>query len=143
MPYDLATGLPVDLGRSRMQRNQQFIVLGIVGILVLAGVALLYNFTGSSQLFPVHAHGKFGYIDRSGKFIINPQFEGAGRYSEGLAPVMTGGKWGYIDKQSKTVIAPQFEQASSYSEDRAHVKMGGRFGYIDKSGRLVINPQFD
>ncbi|MBW4622700.1 MAG: WG repeat-containing protein [Cyanosarcina radialis HA8281-LM2] len=38
----------------------------------------------------------WGYINKSGKFVIAPQFSDAGSFSEGLAPVEIGGKYGYI-----------------------------------------------
>src|SRR6185503_11490627 len=38
-------------------------------------------------LFPVKSDGKYGYMDKSGKLVIKPQFAGASRFSEGLAAV--------------------------------------------------------
>ena len=35
-------------------------------------------------LFPVRSGGEYGYIDRTGKIVIDPQFEDAGFFSEGL-----------------------------------------------------------
>jgi len=44
--------------------------------------------------------GKWGFIDKQGKFAINPQFDAAFVVSEGLAAVRLGdsqtGQWGYI-----------------------------------------------
>jgi hypothetical protein len=53
--------------------------------------------------------GKWGYIDKSGKMVIEPQFENALFFSGGLAHVspLTGeeirGMWGYIDKSGQFV----------------------------------------
>jgi hypothetical protein len=49
--------------------------------------------------------GKWGYIDRTGKFIIRPQFDEAlnMEFSNGLARVKIDGKWGYINKTGKFV----------------------------------------
>ena len=57
----------------------------------------------SSPLFPVIQNDKCGYIDKTGKIAINPQFDDAWDFSEGLAPVKTGDKYGYIDKTGKYV----------------------------------------
>ncbi|HOF12828.1 MAG TPA: WG repeat-containing protein, partial [Spirochaetota bacterium] len=87
---------------------------------------------------------KYGYIDKSGKIVINPQFEKAYDFSkEGLAAVKINQKWGYIDKSGKIVINPQFEDAYSFKEGLALVKLSDKYGYIDKSGKIVINPQFE
>ena len=86
--------------------------------------------------------GKWGYIDKSGKMVIAPQFNEALRFSEGLASVKSGDKWGYIDKSGNMVIAPQYEMAYQHQEGLAAVKQGGRWGFIDNTGKMVMAPQF-
>ena len=98
---------------------------------------------------------KYGFIDEAGKLVINPMFEGASSFREGLAAVCVGKgcyggllneeekKWGYIDKTGATVIAPQFDQTYDFHEGLAGVSMGKKWGYIDKAGKFLINPQFD
>ena len=49
---------------------------------------------------------KYGYIDKSGKVVIEPQFDYVRDFSEGLAVVEKDGKWGVIDKNGKVVIEP-------------------------------------
>ncbi|NLB42198.1 MAG: WG repeat-containing protein, partial [Clostridiales bacterium] len=50
---------------------------------------------------------KYGFIDKDGSFLIEPQFDGTHGFSEGLAPVLTGndtyGKWGFIDLTGELV----------------------------------------
>jgi len=46
--------------------------------------------TGDGGIQPVKSGGKWGYIDRSGRMVIPPQFERAGRFFEGLASVTVG-----------------------------------------------------
>lgn len=89
----------------------------------------------------------------AGRLVINPQFDSAGPFSEGLAPVRIGdsktGKWGFIDKQGAMVIKPHFDFPIPpiFSEGLASVHVGdtktGKWGYIDKQGTMVITPQFD
>jgi len=46
--------------------------------------------------------GKYGYIDKQGKMVINPQFDYTSEYAEGLVAVRIGandnGKWGYVSR---------------------------------------------
>jgi hypothetical protein len=46
---------------------------------------------------------KTGYIDRSGKFVIEPKFDFASEFKNGLAKVRQGKIWGYIDRTGKYV----------------------------------------
>ena len=54
---------------------------------------------------------KYGYIDKSEEIVIEPQYEDAYSFSEGLACVKIEDKWGYIDKAGKFVINPQYDDA--------------------------------
>jgi len=86
--------------------------------------------------------GKWGYIDKSGKMVIAPQFNEALRFSEGLASVKSGDKWGFIDKSGKMAVAPQYEMAYQHEEGLAAVKQGGKWGFIDNTGKMVIPARF-
>src|SRR5208283_4601113 len=117
----------------------------------------------SEGLAAASLNGRWGYIDQSGRWVIQPQFgeagafEAAGEFSEGLAPVMNGkhfsktAKFGFIDRTGRYVIAPKFDWAGSFSEGAAAVCTGPcrfpapperpGYGYINKAGDYVIGPQ--
>ncbi|GEM_PF-731913 len=108
--------------------------------------------SSDSALFViVGENGKKGYMDKTGKIIIQPQFdvEWAYNFSEGLAPIEVGGKkgfvgrgkFGYIDKTGNMVIKVQFDMAYGFSEGLAAVKINDKWGFIDKKGNIVIKPQ--
>lgn len=104
-------------------------------------------------LTTVKIEDKYGYIDINEKMVIEPRFDFAYDFSEGLAPVRIGteedGRWGYIDKTGNMVIEPQFLEVKGFSEGLAAVKTGERdkkndkWGFIDKTGQFVIAPQFE
>jgi hypothetical protein len=112
-----------------------------------------------SALFQIQQGGKHGYIDQMGNVVIEPQFDYAGQFSEGLAYVIEDDKVGYIDGTGRYVIEPQFgtwaesgiggtdtlgpDDFFTFSEGLASVIRGGKHGYIDQSGAFVIEPQFD
>ncbi len=99
------------------------------------------NFTGFvDQIAPAPQDGKFGYIDKSGKFVIPPKFKLASSFSEGLAAVFVDGRWGYIDRAGVMVIMPRFQNAGAFSSGAARVSFPERSGYIDKTGKF-INPE--
>lgn len=93
----------------------------------------------------------FGYINETGKLILNLQFDYAGEFNEGLAPVRVPGdetyKYGYINTQGEFVIQPQFGNAQKFQDVSgkllALVNYGGKYGFIDNSGNFAIPAQFD
>jgi hypothetical protein len=58
-------------------------------------------------LAAVQTGGKSGFIDRTGKVVIAPQFDDCTSFTDGLAAVMVGGKLGYIEHTGKYVWEPQ------------------------------------
>lgn len=77
----------------------------------------------SEGLAPVFSVNQgWGYLDKTGKIIIRPQFAQALGFSEGLAAVELDGKWGFIDKGGRVVIEPQYEYVNSFSEGVAVVE---------------------
>ncbi|CAN5257489.1 hypothetical protein BH10ACI1_BH10ACI1_25540 [soil metagenome] len=106
----------------------------------------------SEGLAIVEMKGKSGCIDKTGKMVVTPRFDGTGwLFSEGFVAVIVGDlmtdKWGYIDKTGKLVISRQFDQAESFSDGLAPVRVGddanGKWGYVDKTGKMVIPLRFD
>lgn len=90
---------------------------------------------------------QWGYIDKKGKFVIEPQAKWgkAREFSGGLAPVKVGpwlenGKWGYIDRAGKVVIEAKFDDAKPFSHGLAAVTIDEAIGYIDKTGKYVWKP---
>jgi hypothetical protein len=85
---------------------------------------------------------KYGFIDRSGKVVIQPKFDLTFHFSEGLAAVQIGHKWGYIDRTGKMVIKPKaLAQAEDFHHRLALVETkDGRYGYIDKLGHYAWKP---
>ena len=77
---------------------------------------------------------EWGFVDKTGHYVITPQFRFAGGFSDGLAAVTVGDNWGFIDKTGHYVINPQFNFARSFSEGLAAVRIGdsttGKWGFI-------------
>jgi hypothetical protein len=50
--------------------------------------------------------GRWGFIEKTGKMVIYPQFDEAMSFANGLARVKMGGRTGYIDAAGKYVWNP-------------------------------------
>lgn len=97
----------------------------------------------SEGLTVLNKDGKYGYLDHSGKTIVEFEYEVARPFHDGLAVVRKNGKWGVIDKKAKVVLEPKYDYIFEYSEGLAMVKEGDKLGFIDTQGRLAIPLQYE
>jgi hypothetical protein len=125
-----------------------FVVLVSAAMLVLSAcdrpdAARPAQGTDGSSLFPVTVDGQWGFIDASGDVIVEPRFDRAWRFSEGLALVQQGDRYGYIHPDGQFAIDPRFHDALFFSEGLAPVQIeDGTWGYIDTEGAFVVEPRF-
>lgn len=135
----------------RLQKNELMKITLTLALICLSllGLASCSLWKSEKHLFPVKQNNKWGYIDNTGKIIIEPQFQFADKFSEGLALVDIGNrKMGYIDHSGQFVINPQFGDAGKFSEGLAFVlvdhNVDGRVerkaAYIDKTGKIILEP---
>ncbi|MCL2125581.1 MAG: WG repeat-containing protein [Oscillospiraceae bacterium] len=90
---------------------------------------------------------RFGFINKSGAWVIQPQYESYYfvNYNEyrcfsgnGLASVEKDGKFGAIDKTGKVIIPFQYDRLQSFYEGLAVFELDGKCGYLDVSGDIAI-----
>jgi hypothetical protein len=99
------------------------------------GVAQTRKETGNLAL--VKLGDKYGFINESGHYVINSQFDMASQFTEGLAGVRIGDKWGYIDRTGKFIINPHLSDGFWFSDGLAWAGTG----FVDKTGTVVIHRQ--
>ena len=100
---------------------------------------------------------RFGFIDRSGRFVIRPRFEWAGSFKEGMASFAVGteppgggevdisGLHGYIDTRGEIRVEPRFSMVYQFRNGLGRVEIWkrghpSRIGYVDKSGKFIWKP---
>ncbi|HEY2017571.1 MAG TPA: WG repeat-containing protein [Bryobacteraceae bacterium] len=103
----------------------------------------------------VDASGKrlpttYGFVDRDGKVVIQPQFMPAAEFSDDPTNLPFGGldhDWCYFDRTGKIVIrismGPNLNGANPFVNGRLRVKEGFTWGYKDDSGNWAIPPKFN
>lgn len=93
----------------------------------------------NTEIIPVGSGSKYGYIDREGNYLINPQFDKATFFQDGVALVASSGLYGYIDMSGNFIIRPTYVNATTFAEGIAWVvKKGGAPLAIDKSGKALF-----
>jgi len=87
--------------------------------------------------------GRYGYVNRMGKYVLEPQYEEAQPFSDFLAAVKKDGKWGFINGEGKFVIEPRFENAFLFSDGAAAVEENGKWGFVNRSGKYLVQPKYE
>ncbi len=107
----------------------------------------------------------YGFIDKSGKVVIDCQYPTATDFEQGIALIRKGKKIGFINAKNETVIDFLFDDykeivdvqkneysTTGYSESNKRfimeegyivVEKNGKWGYIDSKGKEIIPFEYD
>lgn len=107
-------------------------------------VKSLDSISGISQgLFTVNYNGKWGYLDKTGRLVIDTIYDEAKTFSvDGLARVKKGNEEFYIDKEGNNVI-PVDKTRSRFDCNRAFVEIDGNLCLIDKNKNIICEIEAD
>lgn len=93
---------------------------------------------------PFNNNSKWGYKDRNGRIIIEPIYDHADKFCQGLATVMLSGAWQYIDLNGNLTLSDsRWEDIKRFGENIAAVCIEAKWGYINRCGEWVIKPMFE
>ena len=89
---------------------------------------------------------KVGFIDKTGRYVIKPQYDNAGNFRHGLAWIEIGGKCGFIDKAGNMVVEPQFDWRPEYKNGfyivyKHRYSFNYYYGVVDTTGKIIFEPQ--
>ncbi len=89
-------------------------------------------------LASVEKNYKWGFVDKTGKLVIDCKFSTTGNFSNGLAWVKENNLYGFIDKTGNMVIPAKYNSLSNFSDDGiTFVKLNDKYGYINKQGEAI------
>lgn len=107
---------------------------------------LLFSFVSvisAQELALVREKGDIGFIDKSGAFVVEPQFKSARSFSEGYAGVEKKNSWGFVNTSGEWVIDAIYERVKDFNSGYALVLKDGKWNYIDKQGIVLSTPETD
>lgn len=116
------------------------------------GKKVIINLRGGPFVEDIAAAGSpaglhWGYIDKTGAFVIQPAYPYADQFSEGMAMVtldIATRELAYIDTSGEIVIEsqPYFIEIGRFNDGMAVITEGSgrsrRWGFIDKTGEIAI-----
>jgi hypothetical protein len=102
-----------------------------------SGTLLPLRIAVPGKLEPDKKGTKFGFVDATGKFKIEPVFDDVLPFSGGYAAVRVGEKWGFVDTAARVVIHPQFKAAYFFREGVATAELDSGIVLINILGRVI------
>ncbi|MCX7748750.1 MAG: WG repeat-containing protein [Clostridia bacterium] len=82
---------------------------------------------------------KWGYIDKSGKFVIKPQYTSAQGFGKnGLAVVSLNDWFGVIDTKGKYIVIPKYSYIDEYSEGFTNAVDQRKTVVLDEKGKTIF-----
>lgn len=98
----------------------------------------------NQSLFPVKVNNQYGFINEEGRMLIEPVYQSAYAFSDGLAAVRRSNRWYYIDSEAEIVIDGKgtFQELRPFKDGLAPIRIQGRWGFINTRGEITINPRF-
>lgn len=95
-------------------------------------------------LVGTYPHGKYGFIDKRGAFLVKPRWHEAEDFQQGIARVkFLGGDWRHLDSAGNMLIPASHRDHLLFSEGRARTLVDGKWGFVDRSYAFVIPPRYD
>lgn len=85
----------------------------------------------------------YGFKDHQGQVFIQPQYEYAFDFVDGIAIVKSGGFFGYINMSNTPISAFEFDKCANFEKGTANVMKNGKTGRINTSGTIIIQPEYD
>ncbi|MGK0296023.1 MAG: hypothetical protein ACI884_002198 [Ulvibacter sp.] len=93
-------------------------------------------------------NGKYGFVDCSNNWVIEPKYLNVRPFSNGLAGIMKKVgeqkfEWGFINCNGDTLIDLQYQQVGNFSKDLAPVCKNDKWGVINTKNEIIIPFEYD
>lgn len=96
----------------------------------------------SSGMAPAKSGNLWGYVDRTGRWVIKPAYSSAASFFQTLAVVKDSrGRAGLINTRGELVLEPQFSEIRNFANQRAAVKINGKWGFLDRRALVATRPR--
>jgi len=98
----------------------------------------------SSDYLIVRHHDKAGLIDRSGKMVIETEYDDLDYMSDpSFIKVYDNDKYGVIDVSGKVIVPVEYDYVGNMSEGFIIVRKRGLYGCYDNKGRMTVPMEYE
>lgn len=96
-----------------------------------------------NDYFVVVENGNAKVIDKTGKTILNNEFDSIEAIQVDNFIIIKNGKYGVIDKNGNAVISPDYENIKFATADSFIAQKDGKVGIINKNGEIIVKFEYD
>lgn len=97
-----------------------------------------------AELLPLRlGTGLVGLIDWGGRWVVEPRFDFAARFSEGRALFRSKGRYGFIDERGEVAVPAEFTGANWFSGGFSCAAKAGLHAFIDSFGARLDAPPLE
>lgn len=123
-------------------------------LLVMALLTWIPQMVSAQDLFPEqNKKGRWGYVDLSGRKVIDYKYDEAQNFVDGVAMVRKGDSWGLINVRDDEVLKVKYDLIEKHSDKVYRVAQGGKhkdgvlmdekYGFMSDKGKTILKPEYD
>ncbi len=126
----------------RSSYNFRFQISGFRTLIPL--ILILHTISAQEfpELVPFNKNGKWGYTDANRKMFLDPVFDEAGLFTDGVAKVVLNGKTSWIDLKGLPASPPGVKDPKKKKKYSVFMK-NEKFGVADGMKQVIIKPEYD
>jgi len=118
-------------------------IFSVIAIVYMINITT-FAFALNTNLYPINDKNGGGYIDKTGKIIIEQKYNFTFRFIKNYAIVQAKNyKYGIINKKGNTVIDFKYENLNKLNEDFVIYKENEKYGYIDIKNNIQSGAEFE
>ncbi|MFA4985244.1 MAG: WG repeat-containing protein [Candidatus Brocadiia bacterium] len=91
----------------------------------------------------VKENGRWGFIDLTGKIVVETDFDRVESFKNGFAAVKINGKWGLVRKNGTYLAEPIYDEEPLFAGGKGVLTLAGKDGVIDGTGKIVVPFTYD
>jgi len=111
----------------------------LVGLVLLASLAAAQDLKVKKD----KETKKVGYVDASDAWVIQPVYDDADAFKNGIAKVTVSKKVGLIDSKGIALVVPTYDRIDAFKEGVATVSLDKKEGLLTEKGEVLLAPQYD
>jgi hypothetical protein len=125
---------------AKVSKGQKYGVIDRLGKII---ISIQHQGLGKvSGLIACQKAGKWGFIDLTNKFVLQPTYDAATSFVNGLAQVRLLDFVGIITSKGQTLFPIQFASLSKLTEQLYVTEKDGLFGIYKMNGQLVVPNEY-